>query len=128
MNALAETSATLDDILSRWHHWASSSRIGRGYASRALVCGDYKTSRQYDDQNGALDSDIENQAMKAVDFQVSEMAEPYRTAIHCHARNLNLGVSIWSSPRLPQDPHARATVLQAARHILARRLTAAGVM
>ena len=128
MNALADTEAILDDILSRWHHWASSSRMVRGYASRALVCGDFKISRQYDDANGALDSDIENQTMKAVDFQVAEMAEPWRTAIYCHARNLCLGLAVWSSPRLPADTEARAAIVVSARAMLSRRLASAGVL
>lgn len=128
MTQMAEVEAILDDILSRWHHWSSSSRLVKGYASRSLVCGDFKISRQYDDSNGALDSDIENQTMKAVDFQISEMPEPFRSAIYCHARNLCTGVSIWSSPRLPQDREARAAIVVSARAMLSRRLALAGVL
>lgn len=120
--------ASLDDILSRWHHWASNRLMVRGYASRALVCGNYKVSRQYDDQNGALDGDIEADQMKAVDFQVSEMVDPYRSAIHCHARNLYLGVTVWGSPRLPDDAESRAWIVAKAREMLQRRLTLAGVL
>lgn len=120
--------ASLDDILSRWHHWASRARMVKGYAPRALVCGEFKVSRQYDDSNGALDSDLEDTTMGAVDFQVSEMADPYRTAIHCNARNLSLGLSVWSSPRLPQDRDARAAIVVTARCMLHKRLTSAGVI
>ena len=122
------TEAILDDILSRWHHWVSHARMVKGFAPRALVCGEFKISRQYDDANGALDSDLEDSAMAAVDFQVSEMADPYRTAIHCNARNLSLGLSVWSSPRLPQDRAERAAIVVTARCILSKRLTSAGVL
>ena len=132
MNAMTDTetllAAQLDDILSRWHHWASNARIVKGFASRALVCGDFKVSRQYDDTNGALDGDLEDSTMKAVDFQVNEMLDPWRTAIHCNARNICAGVSVWSSPRLPQDKDARAAVVVVARGMLHKRLTAAGVL
>lgn len=120
--------ASLDDILSRWHHWASRARLVRGYAPRALVCGDYRTSRQYDDSNGALDSDLESSRMEAVDFQVSEMLDPHRTAIHAHARNLSLGLSVWLSPRLPQDLDARSRLIAQARDMLQKRLTTAGIL
>lgn len=125
---MTESDAALDDLLSRWHHWASRARLVRGYAPRALVCGDFKVSRQYDDSNGALDADMENDTMASVDFHVSEMADPYRTAIHCNARNLSLGLSVWSSPRLPKDRDARAAIVATARGILLKSLTAAGVI
>ncbi len=128
MTDLAEQSAILDDLLSRWHHWASSSRVCKGYASRALVCGDYKISRQYDDQNGALDGDLEASTMRAVDFQISEMRDPYRAAIYCQARNLSTGRSVWLSPRLPANPEHRAQIVAAARDMLTKRLTVAGVL
>lgn len=128
MSNIAEAEAILDDILSRWHHWAKSAQPVKGWAPKALVCGDYKVSRQYDDANGALDGDIESDTMRAVDFQVSEMPDPHRSAIHCHARNLSLGLAVWSSPRLPSDPFARAAIVAEARSMLRRRLTSAGVI
>ena len=128
MTHLADADATLDDILARYHHWASSSRMGKGYAPRALVCGNYKTSRQYDDQNGALDSDIEGQIMKAVDFQISEMTDPHRSAIYCLARNLWTGRTVWLSPRLPDDVAQRSQIIADARLQLTKRLTAAGIL
>lgn len=120
--------AILDDLLSRWHHFCSKAQHVRGYAPKALVCGDFRVSRQYDDTNGALDSDLEADVMRAVDFQVSEMADPWRSAIFANARNLCTGLVVWGSPRLPADPLQRAALIVEARIRLVRRLFSAGVM
>ena len=121
--------AQLDDILSRWHHWQAKHKGGaKGYNTRSLVAGEYRASRQWDDQNGALDCDMESDTMKTVDFQVSEMTEPYRTAAYVLARRLCVGNSAFTSPRLPLDPMERGAIFAEARKILQRRLTSAGVL
>ncbi len=118
----------LDDLLGRWHRWCQQATVGRGHASRSLVVGEYRTSRQYDDANGALDDDLERSTMRTVNFQVSELRDPHRSAIHAQARAIHCGVKVWSSPRLPSDPDARALIVQEARGMLIGRLIAAGVM
>lgn len=118
----------LDSLLARYHHWARGYKATRGFKSKALVVGDYLVSRQYDDLSGALDDDLEDFTMRTVDFQVNEMQEPYRTAIHMEARALNLGLDVFTSPRLPEDPAERRRIVQLARHQLTQRLESAGVM
>lgn len=120
------TAAALDDLLSRWHHWASSRPACKGFAPKALVCGDYRTSRQYDDTNGALDDDLDASTMRTVDFQVSEMADPWRSAIYALARSLSCGYAVWSSPRIA--PGDRQAVEAEARKRLTARLVSAGVL
>jgi hypothetical protein len=100
----------------------------RGYASRSLVCGEFRISRQYDYDNGAWDQDIEDYQMRSVDFQVSEMQDPYRTAIHINAKCLTLGVYVFTSPRLPDNSADRRTLTNQARDLLVCRLVAAGVI
>jgi len=126
MNDCLSPNAALDDLLSRWHHWSASRPISRGYAPKSLVCGDYKTSRQYDDENGALDSDLESATMRVVEFQVSELADPYRSCIHALARSLCCGYAVWSSPRVPAEQ--RHEVEAKARVLIVARLIGAGVM
>lgn len=123
-----DSAAILDDILCRWHQWASAGSVARGYASRALVCGEFRVSRQYDDMNGALDDELEHTTMKTVDFQVSEMQDPWRSAIHANARALVVGAAVWSSPRLPSDRLERLHVIAEARVQLSERLLVAGVL
>ena len=123
-----DSSAILDDILCRWHQWASGGSVASGYASRALVCGDFRVSRQYDDVNGALDDELDHATMKSVDFQVSEMRDPWRSAIHANARALVVGAAVWSSPRLPADRVERLRVIADARVELTRRLILAGIL
>lgn len=121
--------AALDDLLSRWHHWQTQqSSTTRGHAGRSLVVGDYIASRQYDDVNGALYDDEENVAMRAVQANVDNMDEPYRSAAYVIARALYLGTSAISSPRLPQFPAERERVIARARQWLTLRLVGAGLM
>ncbi len=123
-----DAGAILDDLLCRWHHWASADRFTRGWNDRALVVGEYVISRQYDDSNGALDAAIERRIMRAVDFQVSEMADPHRAAIHANARGLAHGCAVFGSARLPADREERATLVIEARLMLMRRLHKAGIV
>lgn len=120
--------ASLDALLIMWHTHASMEGVGWGYPSRAPASHQYRCSRQYDDQNGSLDGDVDKQIAKAVGHQVDKMTEPHRTAIHINARNLKVGVSVWQSPRLPADQIERAHVVAAARNMLARRLMTEGLL
>ena len=65
--------------------------------------------------------------MLAVNHAVSQIGAPHRQALHMMARNLCLGVSVWSSPRLPTGPELEA-IKREARAMLVRRLRGAGVM
>jgi len=120
--------AALDDLLSRWHAWQQGAKASRGFAPKSLVCGDYRTSRQYDDGNGALDSDLDAFQSRQVDHEVRQMQEPHRTAIYVQARNLSTGFAVWFSPRLPQERAEREALVAVARQIICVRLLASGVI
>jgi hypothetical protein len=90
--------------------------------------GEYRCSRQYDDQNGALDASLDNLQMQAVEFAVRQMADPYRSAIYVLARALYSGTAVFTSPRVPDDPVQRGLIVTNARHMLTVRLQSAGVM
>jgi len=125
-----DTDAILDDLLCRWAQWVRPITTSTGHQHHAAGCGAYRTSRQYDDQNGALDDDLEHMVCKAVDQHINAMPnepEPYRLAIQAEARRLVVGSDVFLSPRLPAG-EARRTLIQAARGMLVRRLTNAGVM
>lgn len=126
--ATQTTEASLDALLVIWHTWASSEQVGQGYPSEAPGCKLYRTSRQYDTDNGALDGEVDATLGAAVDALVSQMIDPYRTAIHMNARNLKTRVHVWSSGRLPFDPVARAKIVADARTQIMRKLQSAGLM
>lgn len=126
--ARADLDAQLDDLLCRWHEWCSHATVVRGHANHSLVAGDYLTSRQYDDQNGALDDELEVRTCKAVDFAVQGLTEMWRFAIHTEARNLAAGYEVFVNPRLPADLTERKFVTRAARLALVQRLRDAGVI
>ena len=122
-----DSRAILDDLLGRWHSWA------RGY-SPVPTCGSdpmfrgAKSSRSWDSTEDILDAEVTASIMKAIDFQVSEMQEPWRSAIYCLGRNCATGVAVWRSPRLPADPFERGTIVLEARNQITRKLMAAGVI
>lgn len=126
--SIASEDATLNDLLSRWHTWASDERTAEGYPTVSPACKQYRASRQYDSDNGAFDQDRENSTMEAFDHCVQSVHQPHRTALAINARNLATGFSVWRSPRLPEDELQRALMVSDARAMLVVVLRVEGVM
>lgn len=106
----------LDDLLSRWYWLRKGGGTTAGHADRTLYIGDnYRPTRQYDDANGKLDADMDERDAQAVDEAMDDMVDPYRTAVQFDARNLYFGLSVWRSPRLPEDKVSRDLILFRAR-------------
>ena len=119
---------TLDEILKLWHIWQRAQQIGSGYERKAPACGLYLGTRQYDDTNGTLDFNLDKSQCEAVDFEVEELGEPYRTALLFEARNLVVRRAVWHSPRLPVNHAQRHALIEDSRQRLIKRLVSAGVM
>lgn len=122
-----EADELISDLIRRWHVWSVSTPPNTGYYKANPSCKLYKTSRQYDDSNGALDSDAENGIMEAVDHAIDCMEQPWRTAIAFNARNLATNLAVWNSPRLPVDEIERAHLVMHARAKLLLILESNGV-
>lgn len=123
-----DSAAILDDLLKKWHAHC------KGY-SPIPVCGadpmfrNAKAGRGYDTTDEIIEDELQGSTMEAIDFQVDQMKDPHRAAIHELARNLWAGASVWKHPRLSSmDALERGTVVAEARNQLTRRLMAAGVM
>lgn len=123
-----DVNQALNDLLTRWHQWSSSYTFGKGYPSIDSACRSSRTSRQYDDSNGALDAAVENKIMEAFDAAASTIEQPYLTALQFQARNLFTGRQVWTSPRLPVDEMERVVLMMEARNRLLRVLARSGVM
>jgi len=120
--------AALNQILAEWHQWQIGYSHGKGYRGTAAGMEQYRPSCQYDDENGALDAKLHAATMKTVDFQISEMVDPFRTAIYLNARNISVRHRVFRSPRLPQDELACLQIIAEARGQLMVRLDKAGVL
>lgn len=96
--AEAERNAVLDDVLSEWHAWQLRARVGRGFSGRSPVVGEFRISRQWDDVNGALDDDLDAMRMRQVDFEVTQLADPWRSAIYALARSASTGTAVFTVP------------------------------
>jgi hypothetical protein len=128
----AAVAATLNDMLVRWHRWQ------QGYSPIQTCSADpmfrnVKSSKNWDSTSQVIQDELHSSTMEAIEAQVSELpdipkTQPYRSAIYAIARNLHVGASVWSNPRLPADPMERGVVVMEARNMLTRRLIAAGVM
>jgi len=118
----------LSDLLSRWHCWAAGHVYAAGFASVNAACRMARASRQYDDENGSIDAQIDVSLLEAVDAQIEEIPQPWRTALQVQARNLATGAQVWSSPRLPSNEQARRAVLVEARRQFAARLARAELL
>lgn len=112
----------LDDLLSRWHQWQHADRVASGHNSSGTGFQDYRTSRQYDDENGALDAAIENSIMATVQACVDAMAPELRPACYMMARNCAIGVAVFRCRPISQALQDKA------RAELLRRLLSAGVI
>jgi hypothetical protein len=122
-----DSQAILDDLLSRWHSHCRAYRANQ-QVPRDPMFRNTKSGRSWDSTDEIIEDEIHGSMMEAIDFQVSEMKDPYRAAIYALARNLSTGRSVWLSPRLPTNPLERATVVAEARNQITRRLMAVGVM
>ncbi|MBT2333606.1 hypothetical protein J7E49_06775 [Variovorax paradoxus] len=127
-----DSTAILDDLLSRWHSWAKNY-IPIPQCGADPMFRNVKVAKTWDTTSDAFDDELNNRIMEAIDFQVSEMPDQppdrgYRSAIYSLARNLATGRSVWLSPRLPKDPVERGILVVEARNMLTRRLLVAGVM
>jgi hypothetical protein len=122
-----DSGAILSDLLERWHIWARGFKVCPEPSADPMF-RNAKSGRAYETQYEINEATINDSTMEAIDFQVSEMADPHRSAIYAHARNLASKHAVWASPRLPQDPQERAILVLEARNILTRRLLRAGVM
>lgn len=124
----SDIDTVLNDLLASWHKWCSRYQFGKGYPSSDVACRQSKTSRQYDDQNGALDADVDQTIMEAFDAAMERVEQPWRTALSIQARNMATGAAVWSSPRLPQDPIERSILIMEARNKLMKVLALDGIL
>lgn len=110
-------------LLVLWHRVEQAGALrALGLPAECPSTRGYKTSRQYDDINGAAETDERGILAKAVGNVVNAMHEPYRTALYVLARNNSTGVCVWHSPRLPEPGEALDEVVSKALALFAERV------
>jgi hypothetical protein len=117
----------LNDLLVSHHKWSRRVGFGKGYPGQSASCKPARASRQYDDENGALDCGLEDSRMAAFDAVLYRIPQPHLTALQFHARNMATGVNVWSSPRLPVDLEERHVLLLEARNKIMKELALDGI-
>lgn len=123
-----DTQTRLNDLMAEWHKWCANYTGVKGYSSSDMTCRDYRASRQYDDQNGALEAALSSSTLETMSAEVFAMDQPYQTAIQIQARNMATGRIVWSSPRLPADAMERSKIVAKAREMLIGSLARRGIL
>ena len=118
----ADTPLDLVGLLVMWHQSASHWLPVAGYPQECPSTAGYRTSRQYDDGNGAGEADERHRLVLHIGHAIDRVAEPYRTALCILARNRSTGSAAWHSPRLPTDADARAEMVSEALDLLAEEI------
>lgn len=110
------------DLLVLWWRAERQWLPVQGFASHAAGARDWRASCQFDDANGALDSDALGKLIDHVGCVIERIENPWRTALHLLARNRARGQSCWDSPLLPTDPLARAQLVAHALQLFIKNL------
>ena len=101
-------------LLVLWYRCEQSGALRiLGFPAECPSTQGYRTSRQYDDINGAAETDERGEMAKAVGQAVNSLHEPYRTALYFLARNNATGAAVWRSPRLPEGDALESVVSEA---------------
>ena len=91
-------------LLVLWHRISQAGALRPlGFPAECPSTRGYQASRQYDDQNGAMETDERGGIARMVQKVVDGIAEPHRTALYVLARNRATGSQVWASARIPGD-------------------------
>lgn len=125
---------TLDQLLNDWHHWAKKTAVV-SMPGKCAMFSQVQTSRYWDSTADIDDAAIQQSTMDALDFAIlgdikghGGLPEPQRTAVCFYAKNLSAKVSVWISPRLPENQIARQTIVNDGLCTVAKKLQALGVV
>jgi hypothetical protein len=121
--------AELDYLLPMW--WRFKEPVWAGVEAFPSACPsarDYRTSRQYDDVNGAHDDAVDGMILEQVDIEIHALGNPHGAAIQYEARRLTIGVAVFRTWLLPQDKDELSALVSLSRDKLIERLLASGVL
>ena len=125
---------TLDQLLNDWHHWSKKTAVV-SMPGKCAMFSQAQTPRHWDSTADIDDAAIQQSTMDALDFAIlgdikghGGLPEPQRTAVCFYAKNLSAKVSVWISPRLPENQIARQTIINDGLSELAGKLKIAGVL
>lgn len=101
----------LVSLLCLWWECEAQWSPVRGYPHTCPSAHGYITSRQYDTENGAAETDARGREAKRIGAIVNAMGPLHRAALTDLARARATGVAVWRHPLLPADKTERAAVV-----------------
>lgn len=129
---MTDLDAKIDELLTVWHNRSSGYSFVAGYASASPMFRDVKSNWSYHDRSNGVVTDVDDRslvrAIGSAIMAVPNDPEPWRTCLMLEARNLALGLSVWSSARLPADREEREVIRLEARVKFAHQARKQGVL
>ena len=121
---MGRNSADIDplELLVLWWRAERGWTPVEGYPVECPSTRGWRASRQYDDANGALDTDERGLLIRHIGQVVASIPDPHRTALYLVARNRATGVSVWRSARLPENDDERAELVADAVQMFVERV------
>lgn len=113
----------VDELLMGWYEWNQDYSPALGFRRAASECRDFKISRQWMDGDEVIEEvedELKAEIGRAVEPFVFQLSLAHRVAIQTHLKNLQAGVTVWSS--------ARAGDYVAAKSILKQMFSAHGLL
>ena len=108
------------ELLALWWKYESGWNHVQGYPTECPSTAAYRSSRQYDSDNGAFETDTRGMFIRHVSGVIQNMDDPHRTALYVLAKNLVTGEKVWTSARLPDNKDARIRITAEAVELFSR--------
>lgn len=109
-------------LLVLWHRWSKPWGAELGLPTECPSTRGWRASRQYDDMNGAQETDERGLIAANVGRILESMEDPYKTALYLLAKSRATGVAVWRSVKLPDDRDACAEITAHALAIFSERV------
>ena len=110
------------ELLALWWKAEREWTPVQGYPTECPSTRGWRSSRQYDDTNGAEETDARGMLIRHVSQAVNSIQDPHRTALYMLARNHVNRAAVWQSARLPQDQDERAALVAEALEMFCARV------
>jgi hypothetical protein len=99
------------ELLSLWWRAEKQWTPVQAYPAECPSTRGYRASRQYDDGNGAAETDSRGVLIRHISGVIHSIEDPHRTALYLLAKNKATGADVWRSERLPADSGERAALV-----------------
>jgi len=120
----------VDELLLDWYEWSQGYNPGVDYQGFDSSTSQFRSSRQwmdYDDLDAEVEWSLKKSVGKTLEPMIQKLDLRSRVAINTMMRNFQIGVQVWSNPRLGNWVDLE-TEYKRAKAILCPQMVAAGLI